>query len=195
MSDWVVSDSLQPHGLQPVRLLCPWNSLGKNTGVGCHLLLQGIFTIPGLKPHLLCLVRILHHWAPWEARNACVVLRHSVLADSVTLSTVVHQAPLFMGVLQVRLLERGAMPSSRGSSQPGHGARSPAVWADSLPSEPPGKPKNTGVGSLSLLQGIFLSQELNWGLLNCRRILYQLSYPGKPICMLRIIWVNLHILK
>ena len=42
--------------------------------------------------------------------------------------------------------------------------------------EPPGKPKNTGVGSLSLLQGNFLTQELNWGLLNCRWILYQLSY-------------------
>ena len=36
--------------------------------------------------------------------------------------------------------------------------------------------QNTGVGSLSLLQGIFLTQELNWGLLHCRQILYQLSY-------------------
>ena len=39
----VVSDSLQPQGLQPSRLLCPWDSPGKNTGVGCHSLLQGIF--------------------------------------------------------------------------------------------------------------------------------------------------------
>ena len=36
----VVSNSLPPHGLQPTRLLCPWNSRGKNTGVGCHSLLQ-----------------------------------------------------------------------------------------------------------------------------------------------------------
>ena len=43
------------------------------------------------------------------------------------------------------------MRFSRGSSQP----RSPALWADSLLSKPPGKPKNTGVGSLSLLQGNF----------------------------------------
>ena len=49
------------------------------------------------------------------------------------------------------------MPSSRGSSQP----RSPTLQGDSLPSEPPGKPKNTGVGSLSLLQGIVLTQGLN----------------------------------
>ena len=36
----VVSDSLQPHGLQPTRLPSPWDSPGKNTGVGCHFLLQ-----------------------------------------------------------------------------------------------------------------------------------------------------------
>ena len=40
--------------------------------------------------------------------------------------------------------------------------------------------QNTGVGSLSLLQGIFPTQELNWGLLHCRQILYQLSYEGSP---------------
>ena len=50
-----------------------------------------------------------------------------------------------------------------------------------LLSEPPGKPKNSGVGSLSLLQGIFPTQELSWGLLHCRWILYQLSYQGSPI--------------
>ena len=49
---------------------------------------------------------------------------------------------------------------------------------DSLPAEPPGKPKNTGVGSLSFLQWIFQSQELNQGLLHYRRTLYQLSYSG-----------------
>ena len=47
---------------------------------------------------------------------------------------------------------------------------------DSLPDEPPGKPKNIGVGSLALLQQIFLTQELNWGLLNYRQIFYLLSY-------------------
>jgi len=57
---------------------------------------------------------------------------------------------------------------------------SPALQADSLPAEPPGKPKNIKVGSLSLLQRIFPTQELNWGLLHCRWILYQLSYQGIP---------------
>ena len=53
----VVSDSLRPHGQKPTRLLCPWQFPGKNTGVGCHLLLQGIFPTQGLNPHLL---RLLH---------------------------------------------------------------------------------------------------------------------------------------
>ena len=54
---------------------------------------------------------------------------------------------------------------------------SPALRADSS-AEPTGKPKNSGVGSLFLLQWIFLTQELNRGLQQCRRILYQLSYEG-----------------
>ena len=39
----VVSDCLQPHGLQPTRLFYPWNIQGKNTEMGCHFILQGIF--------------------------------------------------------------------------------------------------------------------------------------------------------
>ena len=53
VSHLVVSDSLWPHGLEPARLLCPWNSPGKNTGVGCHFLLQGIYLTKGLNPSLL----------------------------------------------------------------------------------------------------------------------------------------------
>ena len=49
----VLSDSLRPHGLQCTRLLCPWDSLGKNTGVGCHALFQGIFPTQGSNSHLL----------------------------------------------------------------------------------------------------------------------------------------------
>ena len=84
-----------------------------------------------------------------------------------------------MGTLQARILEWVAMPS-KGSSHPGIQPRSLILQADSLPSEPRGKPMNTGVGSLSLLQGIFPTQESNQGLLHCRQILYQLSYQGNP---------------
>ena len=62
------------------------------------------------------------------------------------------------GILQARILEWVAMPSSRGSPQPRDQTQVYHV-AGSLPSKPPGKPKNTGMGSLSLLQGIFLTQE------------------------------------
>ena len=63
---------------------------------------------------------------------------------------------------------------------PGIKTGSPALQVDSLLAEPPGKPKNTGVGSLSLLQRIFLIQESNQGFLHCRQILYQLRYQGNP---------------
>ena len=95
------SDFLQVYELQPARLLCPWDSPGKNT-------------------------------------EACP--------------------------------PPGDLPN------PGINPWSSTLQADSLPSEPQGKPENTGVGSLSLLQEIFLTQELNRGLQHCRQILYQLSY-------------------
>ena len=52
-SPWVVLYSFWPHGLYPVRLLSPWGSLGKNIGVGCHFLLQGIILHQWLNPPLL----------------------------------------------------------------------------------------------------------------------------------------------
>ena len=45
--------TLQSHGLQPSRLLSPWDSPGKNTGVGCHFLLQGVFLTQGSNSQLL----------------------------------------------------------------------------------------------------------------------------------------------
>ena len=65
---------------------------------------------------------------------------------------------------------------------------------DSLPAEPQGKSKNTGVGSLSLLQGIFWTQELTWGILHCRQILYQLSYQGISPKLLNITPFPRHVL-
>ena len=71
-------------------------------------------------------------------------------------------------------------PSPGDLPNPGMEPRSPALQADSLPADSGRKPKNTGVGRLSLLQRIFLTQELNRGLLPCRQIVYQLSYQGSP---------------
>ena len=88
--------------------------------------------------------------------------------------TVACHAPLSMGFLRQKevllFLSPGELPDPRINP------KSPALQVDSLPIEPPGKPQNTGVGSLSLLQGFFPTQESNPGLLHCRWILYQLSY-------------------
>ena len=60
-----------PHRQQPTRLLCPWKSPGKKTGVGCHFLLQGI--LPTQRSNLCFLLgsRILYHWATWETLVFC----------------------------------------------------------------------------------------------------------------------------
>ena len=82
--------------------------------------------------------------------------------------------------LKICLLQGQGYPPPEDLPNPGIKPRSPALQANSLLSEPTRKPKNPGVGSLSLLQGIFLTQELNWSLLDERWVLYQLSYQGSP---------------
>ena len=94
------------------------------------------------------------------------------------------------GIFQARILEWIAFPFSRDLPNPGIEPRSPTWQADSLLSEPQGKPKNTGVGSLSLLLRIFPTQELNRDLLHCRRILYQLSYEGSPHSL--TVWITIN---
>ena len=82
------------------------------------------------------------------------------------------------GILQARILEGVAFPSLGDLPNPGIKPRSPTLQVDSLPAETQGKSKKTGVGSLSLLQQIFLTQESNQGLLHRRLILYQLNNEG-----------------
>ena len=74
----VMFDSLWASGLQPTKLLCPWDFPGKNTGMGCHFLLQGIFLTQESNPHLLCLL----HWqadslplSHWEAQREAAARR------------------------------------------------------------------------------------------------------------------------
>ena len=82
-----VSYSLWPH--DPTRLLYPWDFLGKNTGVGCHCLLQGIFPTQGSNLHLLCLLhckQILYYWAireaPWNICIPCEYPQKSTTAEA-----------------------------------------------------------------------------------------------------------------
>ena len=69
LSHSVMSNSLHLHGLLPARLFCPWDFLGKNTGVGCHFLLQGSSQLRDW----ICIFcigrRILYHSATWESHK------------------------------------------------------------------------------------------------------------------------------
>ena len=107
----------------------------------------------------------------------CCVLSHSVMSDSLWPH----------GLQPARLLcpwgfsrqenwSRLPCPLSGDLPNPGIEPQSPTFHVNSLLTESLGKSKNTGVGSLSILQGIIPTQELNRGLLHWRQILYQLSY-------------------
>ena len=84
------------------------------------------------------------------------------------------------GILQARILEWVAFLFPRGSSKPKDRTQVSHIAGGFFTSWATGKPKNTGVGSLSLLQRIFPTQESNGGLPHCGQILYQLSYQGSP---------------
>ena len=82
-----MSNSVRPHGLQPTRLLCPWNSPGKKTGVGCHFLLQ-----------------CMKVESESEVTQSCLTLRDPT--DCSLPGSSVH------GIFQARVLEWGAIAFS-----------------------------------------------------------------------------------
>ena len=109
----------------------------------------------------------------------CTYLLSCVWLFATLWTVACRQAPLSLGILQARILERGCHVLPKGIFQTQRS--NPGLLHHKLISllfESLGKPKNTAVGSLSLLQGIFPTQESNWGLLHCRQILYWLSYQG-----------------
>ena len=120
------------------------------------------------KPNML-LETFLKHWYP-QARSSLGIAgskwkKVKVAQSCLTLcNKIVYTVH---GILQARILEWVAFLFSRGSPQPRDHTQVSRIAGGSLPAEPQGKPKNTGVGSLSLLQQIFLTQESNWGLLHC----------------------------
>ena len=85
----VISDSLQSHGLQPTRLLHPQNSTGKNTGMGRHALLQGIFPTQGLNLSLQHCRQILYHLSPQGSPHPMRKIFHrSMLPPSTQMSEI-----------------------------------------------------------------------------------------------------------
>ena len=141
----VMSDCFQSHGLQPARLLCPWDFPGKNIGVGSHALLQGIFLTQGSNPHLLHCRQIFY---------SRTLLTYGLCAQLLTRE--LHRCGLHLEKLN-HLHEE----------QPGEG-RGGRTLCDPYGLQParflcpwnfPGK--NTGVDCHFLLQGIFLIQVLS----------------------------------
>ena len=87
-----------------------------------------------------------------------------------------------MGILQARIREWVAMPSSRGSSQPKNQTQvSHVAGRFFLLTEPPGKPKNTGMGSLSLLQGNLSKPGIKLGSPALQAYSLPAELPGKPL--------------
>ena len=109
--------------------------------------------------------------------SCCAVLSRSVVSNS--LHPMDCQAARLLhpwGFFRQEYWSGFPFPSPGDLPNPGIEPRYPALQTYSLPFESPGKPKNTGVGSLSLLQWFFPIQELNQDVLHCRQIFYLLSY-------------------
>ena len=110
----------------------------------------------------------------------CVCVTHfSCVQLFATPWTIACQAPLSTEFSRQEYWSGLPFPPPGDLPDPGTEPRSPILQEDSLPSEPPGKPKNIGVGSLSLLQVIFLTQEFNQGFLHCRWIILPAELQGK----------------
>ena len=109
-----MSDSVQPHRRQPIRLPRPWDSPGKNTGVGCHFLLQYMKVKSEIEVTQSCLTVA----TPW---------------------TEAYQAPLSMGFSRQEHWSGLPCPPPRDLPDPETEPRSPVLQADSLPFEPQGK--------------------------------------------------------
>ena len=132
-----MSDCLWPHGLYSTRLLCPWDTPNKTTGVGClPFPPQGDF--PNLGIELKSLMSpafaggLLNTSTAWKWSRSIVSNSLDPMDCSLSDSS-------SHGIFQARVLERIAISFSRGSSDPGIAPGSPALQADALPSEPPGK--------------------------------------------------------
>jgi len=170
-----MSDSVRPHRRQPTRPCRPWDSPGKNTGVGCHFLLQCMkvksesegaqscptlshpmdCSLPGSPIHGIFQARVLEWCAiafsPIISRfiismDSCMndlysfshLLSHVQLF--VTPWTAAYQAPLSLGFSKQEHWSGLPFPSPGDLCNPGIKPRSPALQADSFPSEPSGKP-------------------------------------------------------
>ena len=154
-----MSDSLWPRGLSPARLLCPWDSPDKSTEVGAISFSKGLPN-PGIKPV-----------SPAAAGRFYTTLSPGKPQNSNNKNITLKMHDWILSLLALKWSESLSVTSN-------------SLWPQGLysPWDSPGQ--NTGVGSLSLLQGIFPTQGSNPGLSHCRQILYQLSHKRRSLCWL-----------
>ena len=135
-----MSDSLRRHGLQPTRLLCPWNFPGKNYCSGLPFPAPRDLPDPGMEPGSFSspvLAGRFFTTVPPERKKK--VKSHSCVRLFATPWTAAHQAPLSMEFSRQEYWNGLPSPSPGDRPHPGVEPRSPALQADVLPSEPPGK--------------------------------------------------------
>ena len=104
-----MSDSLRPHGLQPTRLLCPWDFPGNSPGVDCHFLLQGIFPTKGSNlglPHCRQMLYCLSHQGSLQ-----IYFIHRILISTTRCGTKSQRVGKQQGVNKERFGERQARAS------------------------------------------------------------------------------------
>ena len=146
-----MSDSVRPQRRQPTRLRRPWDSPGKNTGVGCHFLLQ-----------------CMKVKSEREVAQSC-----STLSDPMDCSlpgSSVH------GIIQARVLEWGAIAFSSSVAQSCPALSDPTDCRP--PGSSVHGISQARTLEWAAIQGIFQTQGLNPGFLHCRWILYCLSHQG-----------------
>ena len=154
-----MSYSLQPNELKPARLLCQWNSPGKNTGVSCHSLPRGIFLTPGMEPQTPALQADSLQSGPSEKPKAIIGRWHFPRGE------------------EPRCVSRGCCPWAQGSNRQGTlGSHSQVVrvevpWALLLPTINHSDP-NQGFSDSSVPRRISPkcksdSGHMRWGLRAC----------------------------
>ena len=142
----VMSDSFSTPKTVAHQAPCPWNFPGKNTGVGCHFLLRGIFPTQGLNPCLLHWqldsLPLCHQLVGWQVGvgEKCVLSRSSCVWVFATPWAIALQAPLSMGFSRQEYWSGLPCPPPGDLPNPGIEPGSSALQANSLPSEQPGKP-------------------------------------------------------
>ena len=170
-----MSNSVRPHRRQPTRLPHPWDSLGKNTGVGCHFLLQCMKS----RPYIID--------RSYRGEDSSFFQKSLKLSSQISLLWL-----NFTSAFELISVAKWCVMTDLSSWGLGSGCvclvpQSCSTLCDHMDCSPLGSSvhgdfpgKNTGVGCHALLQGIFPTQGSNPGLPHCRRILYRLSHQGSP---------------